>query len=180
MRTARPARLTTFDYLGPYRYFSVIAYCFMPDHVHFLVEDAGYERVLRDEESTVNVARYILENPVRAGLVRQVSEYPFVGSQACSVKDLLDGLPIGQGILLETMDDGRWTMDDGRWTAIPPVASSGSRRSAGRSRLREESPCACKSGAQVRESRVTPAQTSRRQRGRERRSPVLFAARRCA
>ena len=34
------------------------------------------------------VARYILENPVRAGLARTVSEYPFVGSQLCELKDV--------------------------------------------------------------------------------------------
>ena len=40
----------------------------------------GFERVLREDEPTSVVARYILENPVRAGLSSRVSEYPFVGS----------------------------------------------------------------------------------------------------
>jgi REP-associated tyrosine transposase len=160
VRTRRPQRLKTFDYLGPHRYsltfcthfrervfvdaaavelvlsqfsraaseqqFSVIAYCFMPDHVHLLVEGLshdsdckrfiklakqyaayefskgrgkrlwqpwGFEHVLRDEELTHVVARYILENPVRAGLTNSVLDYPFVGSAVCDVKDLLDGLP---------------------------------------------------------------------------------------
>ena len=102
--------------------FSVIAYCYMPDHLHLLVEgcdaDASlpefartfkqrssfhwkqrfaaplwqrsyYEHVLRDEESTVGVVRYILENPLRAGLATRVEEYPYVGSMTLSVKDLL-------------------------------------------------------------------------------------------
>lgn len=72
MRTSRPARLNTFDYLGFHRYsltcctqfrqalftdsevvavvlsqcsraaeqerFAMLAYCFMPDHVHLLIE----------------------------------------------------------------------------------------------------------------------------------------------
>lgn len=91
---------------------AVIADCYMPDHLHLLVEgqtDAsdcrrfisrakqfsgfyfqkqfrerlwqryGYERVLRGEEGTLSVARYIIENPVRAGLVKNVTDYPFTG-----------------------------------------------------------------------------------------------------
>jgi putative transposase len=109
--------------------FTVLAYCFMPDHVHLLIEgirddaDArkfiikskqcsahayaetfqtrlwqpfGYEHVLRSEQNAAVVARYILENPVRAGLARTVLEYPFVGSQVYDVKDLLATLPDGE------------------------------------------------------------------------------------
>ena len=49
----------------------------------------GFENVLRDDEVTLNVARYILANPVRAGLARTVEEYPFVGSRVYELKDLL-------------------------------------------------------------------------------------------
>ena len=85
--------------------FAVLAYCFMPDHLHLLVEGQaedsdckrfiarskqysgfyftrqfgtrlrqryGFERVLRNSEQTFVVARYILENPVRAGLLASV------------------------------------------------------------------------------------------------------------
>jgi hypothetical protein len=44
---------------------------------------------LRNEESTLDVARYILENPVRAGLATRVEDYPYVGSMTLSIKDLL-------------------------------------------------------------------------------------------
>jgi putative transposase len=93
--------------------FSIWAYCFMPDHVHLLIEGekaeadmrrftrllkqkAGYwfksiyhdklwqpgyyERVLRDDEATLMVVRYILENPVRKGLVQHFTDYPYLGS----------------------------------------------------------------------------------------------------
>ncbi len=89
---------------------AILAYCFMPDHVHVLVEgltsDARpvdlivrwkqasgfwfqrehherlwqpsfFERVLREGETSCNVARYILANPVRGGIVTSPSEYPF-------------------------------------------------------------------------------------------------------
>jgi putative transposase len=93
--------------------FAIVAYCFMPDHLHLLVEGQSdtadliavahavkqriayqyrrthditvwqkgyYERVLRDDEATLTVAKYVLENPVRAGLVAEPQDYPFSGS----------------------------------------------------------------------------------------------------
>jgi len=105
--------------------FAIIAYCFMPDHVHLLIQGTsersdckrfmtkakqysgfnysqtfrdvlwqryGYERVLREEETTVAVARYILRNPIRAGLVQDVLDYPFVGSDVYRIEQLLDSI----------------------------------------------------------------------------------------
>lgn len=42
-----------------------------------LWESAYHDRALRREEDVVAVARYIVANPVRAGLVRSVGEYSF-------------------------------------------------------------------------------------------------------
>ncbi len=99
----------------------IFAYCFMPDHVHMLVEAAredadlkrfiksakqlsgyyfkqrwqqtlwqryAYEHVLRDEEVTAAIARYIVENPVRARLVTDPLDYPHWGSAVCSREEL--------------------------------------------------------------------------------------------
>jgi putative transposase len=52
----------------------------------------GYERVLRVDEETLSVARYILENPIRAGLASNVLDYPFIGSSVYTVAEILDGL----------------------------------------------------------------------------------------
>ena len=52
----------------------------------------GYEHVLRGDEDTLPVARYILENPLRAGLVASVDEYPFVGSTMYSVREILEAV----------------------------------------------------------------------------------------
>ena len=92
-------------------WFAILAYCYMPDHLHLLVEgvtaDAhlprfvvrfrqgtghilarrgiqlwqrGYfDHVLRRDEATESVARYIWNNPVRAGLVEHPQQYPFSG-----------------------------------------------------------------------------------------------------
>jgi len=111
-------------------HFDVIAYCFMPDHLHLLVEGKaddsdlkpfiarakqysgfyyskahqstlwqryGFEHVLRDEEATVIVAKYILENPIRAKLAERVEDYAFAGSLVYSVSDLLAGIAAASG-----------------------------------------------------------------------------------
>ena len=101
---------------------AILAYCFMPDHVHLLVEAArddadleafvatakqraayiarqwirgrlwqpGYfDRILREEDDVFAVARYVLNNPVRAGLVDAPEEYPFLGSEVLTTNDLI-------------------------------------------------------------------------------------------
>ena len=45
-----------------------------------LWQDSFYDHVLRDSESTRKVVRYVLENPVRAGLVASPSDYEHSGS----------------------------------------------------------------------------------------------------
>ena len=105
--------------------FAVIAYCFMPDHLHLLIEgtsDASdfrafmhafkqrssfswkrdratalwersyFEHVLRDEEDTTRSARYIVGNPVRAGLVQNAADYSYSGSEILRLGDLLDSV----------------------------------------------------------------------------------------
>jgi putative transposase len=52
----------------------------------------GYERVLRTEDDTLGVAKYILENPVRGGLVKSPQEYPFSGSTRYSVQEILEAI----------------------------------------------------------------------------------------
>jgi len=104
------------------QWYANVAYCFMPDHVHLLVEatrDAAnlrrfvklakqragaayalrervrlwqegyYDRVLRNDEDTTAVAKYILENPVRAGLAENWMDYPYSGSDRWSRSELL-------------------------------------------------------------------------------------------
>jgi putative transposase len=88
----------------------IYAWCVMPDHVHFLLSDKNiidfvrlikgrltpiarnlesgrvlwqrsfYDHALRKEDSLSEVATYIWENPVRAGIVDRFSDYPWSGS----------------------------------------------------------------------------------------------------
>ena len=83
---------------------STLTFCVMPDHVHWLfslgsVEDLSsvvryfkgrsarridglywqrgfYDHAVRDDEGLRQIARYIVANPVRAGLVGWVGDYP--------------------------------------------------------------------------------------------------------
>jgi REP-associated tyrosine transposase len=105
--------------------FALVAYCFMPDHVHLLVEGKsegsdckrfisrakqysgfyyrkefgrplwqryGFEHVLRGEDVTLVVARYIVNNPVRAGLVDDCRDYPYTGSSVYALDEILDAI----------------------------------------------------------------------------------------
>jgi putative transposase len=102
--------------------FATSAYCFMPDHLHLLVEgktqhadlrrfarrykqQSGYswkqmhgrqlwqrgyyDHVLREDEEAREVARYILHNPVRAGLCTDPLAYELQGSATLEPRDLL-------------------------------------------------------------------------------------------
>jgi len=92
-------------------HFVILAYCFMPDHLHVLLQGTQdsrlipfvqrfkqatgyrfkertgttlwqrsfYDHVLRSEEDMDQVAEYIWNNPVRAGLVQDRDSYPFWG-----------------------------------------------------------------------------------------------------
>ena len=110
--------------------FAVIAYCFMPDHLHLVVsgeadnadckafikaakqysgyycrrrdgrklwERYGHDRVIRDERELAMTVRYILANPVRAGLVHHPREYPFLGSEKYTVDELLQWCEYDKG-----------------------------------------------------------------------------------
>jgi putative transposase len=93
--------------------FRLIADCYMPDHLHLLLEgltggsdfrrcikqvkqrtsyqairfgvgrlwQPGYhDRILRHDEDLARYIEYILQNPVRAGLVHRVSDYPYASA----------------------------------------------------------------------------------------------------
>ena len=83
---------------------NTLAFVVMPDHVHWLLAlsgnqklhqviktikskvtikigkhiwQAGYnDHATRKDEDIVNIARYIIANPIRAGLVKRVGDYP--------------------------------------------------------------------------------------------------------
>jgi len=103
--------------------FEVIVYCFMPDHVHLVVEGLSnradlkmfvkvgkqysgfyYKRaqsgtlwqhgqndhIIRDDVDLLDRVRYVVNNPVAAGLVARPQDYPFLGSQRWSTPELIE------------------------------------------------------------------------------------------
>jgi putative transposase len=100
---------------------AVVVYCFMPDHLHvvlqgkspeadlwramvFFKQRSGYwlkrmrpgvrwqkdfhDRAVRRDENLVDHLRYVVNNPVRAGLVEDWREYPCLGPDVFSLKEL--------------------------------------------------------------------------------------------
>ena len=59
-------------------------------HGTTLWQEGYHERVLRADEHTPSVVRYLLENPMRAGLVDRLEDYPFWGSLVCSRDELAE------------------------------------------------------------------------------------------
>lgn len=55
-------------------------YAWSKQHGQRLWQPGYWERVLRDGDNPLSVCRYIIENPVRAGLVAHPSEYALCGS----------------------------------------------------------------------------------------------------
>lgn len=51
-----------------------------------LWQEGFYDRVLRKDEDTREAVRYVLGNPVRAGLVRAAHEWPFSGSDVFDIR----------------------------------------------------------------------------------------------
>jgi REP element-mobilizing transposase RayT len=103
--------------------FEILAYCFMPDHLHALVtavsnaadftrfarlakqrsgfqfvrmtgealwQKSYFDRTLRDDECPASLVRYIIENPIRAGLASSPADYRHWGSQSYSREGLLE------------------------------------------------------------------------------------------
>jgi REP element-mobilizing transposase RayT len=51
-----------------------------------------YDRVIRKHVDLVTQVKYILDNPVRKGLVSSWQEYPFQGAIGCTMEDVLNGI----------------------------------------------------------------------------------------
>jgi REP element-mobilizing transposase RayT len=91
--------------------FVIVVYCLMPDHVHLLVEGLTAESDLRrfvgigKQRAAYLYSRatggkrlwqegfheYVIENPVRAGLVSSPFDYKPCGSELWPIADILSG-----------------------------------------------------------------------------------------
>jgi len=57
-----------------------------------LWQEGYYEHVLRAEEDARAIAPYVLENPIRAGLVASAADYPYIGSDRWTIRDLIGSI----------------------------------------------------------------------------------------
>ena len=74
------------DYMKAFKQAS--AYSFKKEFCDALWQRSYYEHVLRREEAVEDIARYILNNPVRAGLVQDFRQYPYSGSSLFDIKGM--------------------------------------------------------------------------------------------
>ena len=56
-----------------------------------------YDHVLRDDDATIAVVRYILANPTRAGITTEIGEYALAGSDAFSMNEIRECLQMWTG-----------------------------------------------------------------------------------
>ena len=63
-----------------HRFKQATGYQWKRQHRRQLWQPSFYDHVLRDSEDTRAVVRYVLENPVRAGMVTVPADYPHCGS----------------------------------------------------------------------------------------------------
>ena len=61
-----------------------------------LWQESFFDRTLRDDETPAQAIAYILDNPVRARIVREPIGYPYWGSQTYTREELLDFVSIEQ------------------------------------------------------------------------------------
>jgi putative transposase len=60
-----------------------------------LWQEGYYDRVLRKDEDLEDAARYVLGNPVRAGLVQHPLDWPHLATERYSLRELLTGVERG-------------------------------------------------------------------------------------
>jgi putative transposase len=74
----------------------------------------GYEHVLREDIEEAATIRYIIDNPVRAGLVRHRAEYPFTGSMRYTMEELEQlALPSDESKIPRWLADEPWEVKRG-------------------------------------------------------------------
>jgi len=83
--TGKPEHLKTFDYLGLYRYF--LTFCTHERRRLFENADAVLS-------ARTQIERAALENPLKAGLVERIADYPFLGSNAYTIDQILEAVQL--------------------------------------------------------------------------------------
>jgi hypothetical protein len=59
-----------------------------------LWQEGYFDHVVRQDEDLVGIAAYIIANPIRAGLCRESSEYPYSGSDRYTIEQLREAVQV--------------------------------------------------------------------------------------
>ena len=65
-------------------------YYFSQAYQQKLWQRYGHDHWLEDDTAARAVVRYIIDNPVNAGLVARVEDYPYIGSRTKSLEELIE------------------------------------------------------------------------------------------
>jgi len=57
-----------------------------------LWQDGFFDRILRTNESMLDVVAYVIGNPVKAGLCKEPRQHPYSGSSVYSLDELCDAV----------------------------------------------------------------------------------------
>jgi len=57
-----------------------------------LWQEGFHDYVLRDYDSATVIVKYIINNPIRAGLTEEVTRYPYIGSSRYGLAELADAV----------------------------------------------------------------------------------------
>jgi len=74
------------DYMKTFK--QVSAHNYRKDFNETLWQRSYYEHVLRRDGAIEDIAQYILNNPVRAGMVQDLKQYPYSGSSLFDINEL--------------------------------------------------------------------------------------------
>src|SRR5207253_760921 len=69
-----------------------------------LWQHSFFDRATRDHDEMVAFARYVIENPARAGLPEERRHYPIVGSDTTTIEQILTAICRGECLAIRRLN----------------------------------------------------------------------------
>jgi REP element-mobilizing transposase RayT len=74
------------------RYKQKTGYWLSQQQINCRWQKGFFDHIIRKDEGLIDVAKYILDNPVRKGLVEHWQDYPFKGAIGCQLEDIIESM----------------------------------------------------------------------------------------
>jgi putative transposase len=74
------------------RYKQKTGYWLSQQHINYGWQKGFFDHIIRKVEGLIDAAKYILDNPVRKGIVEHWQDYPFKGAVGCQLEDILESM----------------------------------------------------------------------------------------